>query len=231
MKKIIVGNWKLNPESASAAEMLAQSVDRRDVVICPPFIYLVTVREALKRAKLGAQDAFWLNKGAYTGEVSPSQLKDLGVEYVILGHSERRQFLLESDEIINRKVRATLTLKLNVILCVGEPLTIHEGGAKATLGHIAAQLEKALVDVADKGNLVVAYEPIWAIGTGETETPANTNSIAENIKKLLGEKVPVLYGGSITKTNAADFLAQPAIDGLLVGGASLKPEEFNEIGA
>jgi triosephosphate isomerase len=233
MNKLIIGNWKLNPESINEAEALARSVDRRGVVVCPPFIYLTLIKKVLKRAKLGSQDAFWLNKGAYTGEVSPSQLKGLGVEYVILGHSERRQYLLESDEVINHKVRAVLDQGLSVVLCIGETLEIHERGRIAVLRHLKDQVKKALagVPLQNLKNLIVAYEPIWAIGTGKVESPMNADKIAIEIKKLTNKKTPVLYGGSINSDNAASFLEQPHIDGLLIGGVSLKPKEFNKIGA
>ncbi|MDD5710788.1 MAG: triose-phosphate isomerase [Candidatus Colwellbacteria bacterium] len=240
MSKLIVGNWKLNPESASEAEALASAVDRRGTVVCPPFLYLATLKKALKRAKLGSQDAFWLNSGAYTGEVSPSQLKSLGVKYVIVGHSERRRFLLESDEMINRKVEAVLHLKLNAILCIGEDLETHGRGGGAALAYIKEQLRRDLdnIDVKYLKNLIVAYEPVWAISTFQTglrDTPENAQKTIEQIKDFLAKRYRlsqsvVLYGGSVNAANASGYLSQASIDGVLVGAASLKPNEFNKIG-
>jgi triosephosphate isomerase len=240
MSKLIIGNWKLNPESVSEAETLARSVDRRGVVVCPPFIYLASLKRVLKKAKLGAQDAFWLNNGAYTGEVSPSQLKGLGVKYVILGHSERRHFLLESDEIINRKVEAALQLKLNVILCIGEDLETHGRGEEASLAYVKEQIRRDLDNISSKylKGLLVAYEPIWAISTSQTglrDTPENAQAIIRQIKDFLLKRYrmtqpTVLYGGSVNSTNAGGYLTQESIDGVLVGAVSLKPNEFNKIG-
>ncbi len=240
MSKLVVGNWKLNPESISEAEALAHSVDRRGVVVCPPFIYLTAVKKAIRRAKLGAQDAFWLNNGAYTGEVSPSQLKGLGVKYVILGHSERRHFLLESDELINRKVGAALQLRLNVILCVGEDLETHGRGGEASLAYIKEEIRRDLDNINPKHfkSLLVAYEPIWAISTSQTglrDTPESAQVMIRRIKDFLSKRYrltqpTVLYGGSVNATNADGYLVQESIDGVLVGAASLKPNEFNKIG-
>lgn len=241
MNKLIIGNWKLNPESASEAETLAQSVDRRGVIVCPPFIYLAVVKKALKRAKLGAQDAFWLNQGAYTGEVSPSQLKGLGVKYVILGHSERRHFLLESDEMINRKVETALQAKLNVVLCIGEDLETHRRGGEIPLAYLKEQLRRDLENINPKDlkDLLVAYEPIWAISTSQTglrDTPENAEKMTRQIKDFLTKRYrlaqpAVLYGGSVNSANAGEYLSQESIDGVLVGAASLKAAEFNKIGA
>ena len=240
MSKLIIGNWKLNPESVSEAEALARSVDRKGVVICPPFIYLAILRGVLKKAKLGSQDAFWLNNGAYTGEVSPSQLKSLGVKYVILGHSERRRFLLESDEMVNRKVEGALQLKLNVILCVGEDLETYGKGRESSLAYIKEQIRKDLNNINPKhlSNLIVVYEPIWAISTSQTglrDTPGNAQTTIRQIKEFLTKRYrmarpTVLYGGSVNSTNADGYLSQESIDGVLVGAASLKPSEFNKIG-
>jgi triosephosphate isomerase len=240
MNKLVIGNWKLHPESVSEAEALARSVDRKGVVICPPFIYLTAVKDVLKKANLGSQDAFWLNNGAYTGEVSPSQLKSLGVKYVILGHSERRHFLLESDEIINRKVEAALRLKLNVILCIGEDLEAHSRGEEVSVAYIKEEIRRDLDNINPKcfNGLIIAYEPIWAISTSQTgfhDTPENAQTIIKQIKEFLIKryriaKPTVLYGGSVNSTNSDGYLSQESIDGVLVGAVSLKPSEFGKIG-
>ena len=258
MSKLIVANWKLNPEKLSAAVKLAKAIDKKGVVICPPFPFLEAVRKNIKRARLGSQNVFWEEKGAYTGEVSPSMLKDSKVEYVIVGHSERRRWLHETDGMINKKVLAALRAGLKVILCVGEPakrgltrtprgLTRNEQSAK---NYIRKQLEKDLRGAQflrnkkslrrsayglRKSALLVAYEPIWAIGTGKADRPSDTAEMAKFIKKFLSTTyhlpptTKVLYGGSATSRNIKSFLKYKEIDGALVGGASLKVSEFKKI--
>lgn len=234
--KLIVANWKSNPLKAADAIELAKATDREGTVICPPFIFLETVKENISKAKLGAQDDFWGNTGAYTGEISWRQLTEMGVEYVILGHSERRKYLKEGDELINNKVIASLEAGLKVILCVGEDSQTRNQGINSAKIFVEQQLDKDLIGldaVKLKNNLIVAYEPVWAIGSGMPDTPASASEIAEFIKNFISKKyalqVQVLYGGSVKAENAKEFLEDTNIDGALVGGASLNPAEFNEI--
>lgn len=207
MKPLIVANWKCNPPTLTEAKRLFNSVKQGvkdvkniEVVICPPFVYL-----PVSKAN-GAQDCFWEEKGAYTGEVSPKMLKDLGVEYVIIGHSERRKYQKETDEIIEKKLKATLAAGLKPILCIDK----------------ISQLPKNI-----KGGFIVAYEPLFAIGTGKACSPERAEKMRLAIKKKV--KVPVLYGGSVNSQNAKDYIEKTGFQGLLVGGASLNAEEFVKI--
>jgi triosephosphate isomerase len=247
MKKLIVFNWKMNPDSYHEAEKLAQSVldaakesKKADIVICPPFIYLLGLAGLLKKTsiKLGAQNVFWEDKGAFTGEISPMMLRDLGVQYVIVGHSERRRYLDETDEMINKKVKAGLSAGLKVILCVGEDLKIRRRGKKAVMNFVKKQLEKDLKGTKNYKlkikNLIVAYEPIWAIGTGVPCAPEDAAEMIKFIKNILITHYSllnpmVLYGGSVTGENIEYYIKYKEIDGALVGGASLKPEQFINI--
>jgi len=241
-KKIIVANWKMNiPDLKSWRGFRAPK--NTEAVICTPFPYLYHVSRITyhdKNLKLGAQDCFWEEKGAYTGEVSPTMLKDMGAEYVILGHSERRRWLGETDEMINKKVKAALRAGLKVILCVGEPLAVRRRGLAAAKRFIANQLHKDLTGVKKSLNpqssilnsrLVVAYEPIWA--TGRADKPEDSAEMAKFIKgltaKIYNLKPRILYGGSVNSKNAKKFLEQKEIDGALVGGASLDAGEFDKI--
>lgn len=234
MSKLLVANWKMNPTSENEAIRLAKAIDKEGIAIAPPFIFLPALKKVLKNASLGAQDAFWEEKGAFTGEVSPPMLKKLGVEYVIIGHSERRA-LGETDAIINKKVLAALKAGLKLILCVGEDLKIRRRGLKAVKNFIKNQLQKDLpakIFKKNLGGLIVAYEPIWAIGAGKADTPEDAKEIINFIKKILHSNFyflnsKVLYGGSVNAQNAAGFLK--VADGLLVGGASLRVKEFLSI--
>lgn len=230
MEKLIIANWKLNPETLSKAKKLALAEDYGNVVIAPPFLYLEALRGTLKSASLAAQDVFWEETGAYTGEISPSQLKDVGVEYVLVGHSERRGYFGETDSTVNKKVKAALSAGLRVILCVGEGLEIRKRGIESAKRFITDQLSIDLKGVQKKysKNMIIAYEPIWAIGTGDSDIPEETAEISAYIKNLTGV-AKVLYGGSVNSSNAAEFLKKKDIDGALVGGASLKSKEFQEI--
>jgi triosephosphate isomerase (TIM) len=226
MTKLLIANWKANPKTLTDAVKLAKGIDHARVVIAPPFPFLRGVSKTVHKAKLGAQDAFW-SDGPYTGEVSVNQLKKLGVKYVILGHSERRRDLNETDAIINRKLRSVLDQDLVPILCVGEGPEFRrnpEGAVK----FISTQLKLDLFGVRNLKKLIIAYEPIWAIGTGLSDSPEHTSRVAKTIKKWLG-RVPVIYGGSINGENAHRFMSLPDISGALVGGASLKPIEFKKI--
>jgi len=244
--KLIVANWKMNPQSLLEAKKLFHSVKswvkknyhlfkKVKIVICPPFVYLEPLSKLLKpktpqlKLSLGAQNLFWEKKGAFTGEISATMLKNLGVEYVILGHSERRKILGETDEIINKKLKAAIGTKLKPILCLGE--TEKERKSGKTLKVLQNQLNLALKNVSNfelrASNLTIAYEPVWAIGTGNPCRPKEAKEVLTFLKKKL-KNVLILYGGSVDSQNAFDYL-EIGFDGLLVGGASLRPKEFLKI--
>ncbi len=240
MKKLIAANWKMNPKTPQEATALFEETVRvanhidADVVICPPFQYLGLLMDKDRGSTmLGAQDVFWeQTTGAFTGEVSAAMLSGEHVKYVIVGHSERRTILKETDEVIRKKVQAAIAEGLTVILCVGEPLEVRELGINVAEEFVLSQIEKDLegAKIRDEENLVIAYEPIWAIGSGKPETPENSASMARKIKEYIREHwnvtVRVLYGGSVKAENAEAFLSEHDIDGALVGGASLKAQEF-----
>jgi len=241
VKKLIVANWKMNPSTEKEAKELFDTVKAAfakasasqrkgiEVVICPPFVYL----SLLKGITLGAQNVFYKEQGSFTGEVSPLMLKDLKVKYVIVGHSESRKNLNETDEIINKKVKEVLAVELKPILCVGE----NEGESKSEV--LEKQITQDLKNVSEKDlkNVVIAYEPIWAIGTGNNcsieETIISVLMIKKIIAKLYSEKIvenmKILYGGSVNSQNSAEYIKNREVDGLLVGGASLNAEEFVKI--
>ena len=244
-KTIIAGNWKMNM-TASDTKKFADDIKAImprakwcDVVVCVPFVNIPAALKAFKdlRISVGAQNMFYEKSGAYTGEVSADMLKDLGVKYVIIGHSERRQYYNETDFTVNKKVHAALEVGLNPIVCVGESLEQRELGV--TMELIAYQVKAALAGVpADKmRHVVIAYEPLWAIGTGKTATAEQAGEVCQAIRavirKLYGahvaRSVTIQYGGSMNAKNAAELLAQPDVDGGLIGGASLKPADFVEI--
>ncbi len=244
MKKLLVANWKMNPSSEAEAVRLAKASDERGVVVCPPFTFLSQVKNALKTADLGAQDVFWENPipgGAFTGEVSISMLKKIGVSHVIIGHSERRKHLIESDEMVNKKLRTALAFDLKVILCVGESLSVRKEGIPAAKSFVKKQLARDLVGIENLKtqlkNLVVTYEPIWAIsaglGTGHPDKPEDAVEMIKFIRELLTKPYwpnpKVIYGGSVTSSNVARIFEYHEIEGALVGGASLKAEEFKKI--
>ncbi|MFH1161795.1 MAG: triose-phosphate isomerase [Candidatus Jorgensenbacteria bacterium] len=237
MSKLTIANWKMNPRMVREAVRLARASDARGVVIAPPFPFLPAVGRTVNSAALGAQDVFWESEGAYTGGVSPAMLKALGVRYVIVGHSERRAHLGETDDMVAKKVAAALRTGLTPVLCVGEPLTVRRKGLTAAKRFVAHQLRADLRGVrslvVSRRLLVIAYEPVWAIGTGRSATPKDASAMAQFIKKLsvvsCQLSVKVLYGGSVDARNVGAFLAEPAIDGALVGGASLKPREFKKM--
>ncbi len=236
---MIAGNWKMNTTVSEALELVNEmllgldKIDNIDKVICPPFISLATVRELIKGSsiKLGAQNIYFEEKGAYTGEISSLMLADL-CEFVIIGHSERRQYFNETGEITNKKVRAALKVKLKPILCIGESLEENEAGRTEEI--VTGQLRASLAGLDYPNGLIIAYEPIWAIGTGKAATGEQANEtiglIRHNIAKLcdkeIAQDVRILYGGSVTAANATEFINQPEIDGALVGGASLKANQF-----
>jgi len=241
-RPFIAGNWKMNLDRASAvalAEGIAQKAEGLegiDLAVCPPSVYLEAVAAALSGSDvaLGAQNVYYQPKGAYTGEVSPAMLCDVGCRYVILGHSERRHVLGESDTEINKKVLATLAAGLTPIVCLGELLEQRRAGA--TMDVIASQFAGSLAGLSAEqfARIVIAYEPVWAIGTGEVATPEQAEEVHLGLRKLMelrynqevAEAVRIQYGGSVKPENAADLLGQRNIDGALVGGASLKAESF-----
>jgi len=239
---LVAGNWKMNTTVGEAVELVCEmlkeldEIDNVDKVICPPFISLVAIRELIKGSsiKLGAQNMHFEDKGAYTGEISPVMLADL-CEFVIIGHSERRQFFNETGEIVNKKVKAALKVGLKPILCIGERLAENEAGRTQEV--ITEQLNSALAEVDNLKGLTIAYEPVWAIGTGKSATGERANEtiglirqkIANLYDNVIARNTRLLYGGSVTSDNIAEFVKQPEIDGALVGGASLKTGEFLSI--
>ena len=241
MKKLIAANWKMNKtvdESLSYIRKfkgLIKDADGVEVLLCPPFIALHSVGSQTKitKIKLGAQNMHHEEKGAYTGETSPNMLKDIGCEYVILGHSERRQYFNETDELINKKVLSALEHRLKPILCVGE--TLEERNAKKTSKVIRKQLVEGLKDVGANhfNNIVIAYEPKWAIGTGKTPSLDEIEIVHELIKNILKEtfsaSARILYGGSVNEKNAEDIMKLPGVNGGLIGGASLDAGKFSQI--
>lgn len=245
-KKFVAGNWKMNKTVAGSitlASELARKIGSQEppclVAIAPTFIALDSVREIVKKApiKLAAQNCHYEDEGAYTGEISASMLKAVGCDYVILGHSERRQYFGETDAIVNRKVKKVLSEGMNVILCVGETLSEREAGVTETV--VEAQVRGALngVSESEMKSVVIAYEPVWAIGTGKTATPDQAEAVHRFIRNLIAslysnataERLIIQYGGSVKGSNAKELFAMPNIDGALVGGASLKVDEFYQI--
>ncbi len=202
MKPLIIANWKMNPSSLKEAKLLFNRVKKAGGVICPPFIYLSSLKASC------AQDVFWEVGGVPTGEVSALMLKNLGVKYVIVGHPERRKYLKETDEMVAKKLKAVLKAGLKPILCIDKLF----------------QIPKNI-----KGKIIVAYEPLFAIGTGKACSPQRAKKMRLSIKKIVGGKTPILYGGSVNSRNAKSYIKEAGFQGLLVGGASLKPKEFVDI--
>jgi triosephosphate isomerase len=247
LRKLIAGNWKMNTDRAAAvalAKGIVNGVDKFkavDLLVCPPSVYLVPVGEALSGSSvaLGAQNMYHEANGAFTGELSAAMLKDVGCTYVILGHSERRHILGETDSDVNKKTLAALAAGLIPIVCVGELLNEREAGKTAAV--IKSQFDGSLAGVSAEQieKTVLAYEPVWAIGTGKVATPEQAAEVHADLRRLLVEryndrsaaKVRILYGGSVKASNAGELLAQPNVDGALVGGASLKADEFLGIAA
>ncbi len=242
----VAGNWKMNTSretgqalAAALAEQNPTQHEQVELLVCPPYPYLATVADAVgsSAVQVGAQDVYFEESGAFTGEVSVNMLKDVGCQYVILGHSERRHVLGETDAVINKKVHAALKNGLRVILCVGELLEERE--AEQTNAVLDRQMEGGLEGVSadDLGQLVVAYEPVWAIGTGKTATTEQANSAHAHLRNWLesrynsdvASQMRILYGGSVKPDNAAELMQQPHVDGALVGGASLKADSFQGI--
>ena len=243
-RKVIAGNWKMNMlpnEAINFIQGLEEQVKgtEHEVVLCVPYIdiFYSVMNAQETNIKIGAQNMHWEEKGAYTGEVSAEMLKAVGVEYVIIGHSERRQYFAETDETVNKKLKKALAVGLKPIVCVGETLEQREQGI--TMQVITTQTEKALegLDASDVEKVIIAYEPIWAIGTGKTATKEDANEAVKQIREKIAEKygqntangVIIQYGGSVKASNAKELFEMSDIDGGLVGGASLKVEEFANI--
>ena len=240
-KKVIAGNWKMNHNPEEAKKYLEEFIPMvkdatSEVVLCVPYLDLKCMVKHAKGSNvhIGAQNMHWEEKGAYTGEISGSMLQSIGVEYVIIGHSERRQYFAETDDTVNKKIKAAFANNLKPIVCVGETLEQREAGKTKEV--ITAQTRCALEGLTEEqvANTIIAYEPIWAIGTGKTATSEDANNsikeIREEICKIYGQKVServiIQYGGSVKPSNAKELFNTSDIDGALVGGASLKPEDF-----
>ena len=243
-KAVIAGNWKMNNTPAETTALindmkpLVKDADC-DVVLCVPYIDIFAAMEAANGSniKIGAENCHWEEKGAFTGEVSAKMLKECGVEYVIIGHSERRQYFGETDETVNKRVRAALDNGLTVILCVGELLDERKKGITMEVVRKQTKIALSGVKADELKNIIIAYEPVWAIGTGETATAKQANEVNHAIREVLGEMycekcaagVTVQYGGSMNAKNADELLAEEDVDGGLIGGASLKAEDFSKI--
>ena len=242
--KIVAGNWKMNKTASEAAALIEEikkevaGISKVEVVVCPPFTDLKDAAAACagSNVKLGAQNVHWATSGAFTGEISADMLKDLGVEYVIIGHSERRQFFGETDATVNTRTKAALAAGLIPIVCVGETLEERDAGKMESV--VVGQLKAGLADVGDGlSKVVIAYEPVWAIGTGRTATPAQAQEVHALIRRTLAEVAPgdiansvrIQYGGSMKPENAKELMSQPDIDGGLIGGAALKADSFAAI--
>jgi triosephosphate isomerase len=241
----IAGNWKMNKTAGEAVELVRQlkatlsGVKEVEVAVAPPFTALQAVQKELEGSsiRLAAQNLFWEEKGAYTGEISPLMLKDLGCRYVIIGHSERRQLFGETDETVNKRMKAALHQGLDPIFCIGE--TLKEREEERAFAVIGDQLQGGLRGITEEemDRVVIAYEPVWAIGTGKTATPQQAEEVHEFIRQRLSdlysngiaEKIRIQYGGSVTPDNVKGLMSQKDIDGALVGGASLKPDTFSKI--
>jgi triosephosphate isomerase len=241
-KKVIAGNWKMNKDLHQSQNLVSEIINglgkdiKAEVIVCPPFTSLSEVSSLLKgtQIKLGAQNMYYEESGAFTGEVSADMLKSVGCEYVILGHSERRVIFNEPDELINKKIKAALAKGLKPIFCIGELLEQRENGE--TMQVVSQQVEKGLegVSAEQMKNLIIAYEPVWAIGTGKTATPQQAQEVHSFIRELVAKKfnasvsenLIIQYGGSVKPDNANQLLSQKDIDGALVGGACLKSDSF-----
>lgn len=242
---LIAGNWKMNLTLKTAIQLAegltreVAKVEEVEILVCPPSIYILDVADVLQESNilLGAQNLHWENQGAFTGEVSASMLKDSGCSYVIVGHSERRHIFGESNDVVNKKARAALRSELRPILCVGELLEERERGATEKV--VGEQLEKGIEGLTpdDMAEVVIAYEPVWAIGTGRTATAEQASDVHVFIRKKLEKRfgasvaknTRILYGGSVKPENIKELMAAPGVDGVLVGGASLSVDSFSKI--
>jgi len=244
-KPMVAGNWKMNKTIDESRHLVTdlvvgmKNLGQIDRVLCPPFTALWAVREIIRGTDigLGAQNMFWEKSGAYTGEISPVMLSEV-CQYVIIGHSERRQYFGETDETVNNKIKAALNHELTPIICIGESLEENQAGITADVINRQVRVGLAGLGPEDGSRLVIAYEPIWAIGTGLAATPENANDIHKNVVRVglaelygddIAQSIRILYGGSVKPDNANNFFSQTDIDGALVGGASLKASSFLDI--
>ena len=243
-KVVIVGNWKMNKTPAEAKELIAAIAPlvkdaACDVVACTPFVDLASAQEAAAgtNIQIGAENCHWEKSGAYTGEISAEMLSSMGVNIVIIGHSERRQYFGETDVTVQKRVRAALDAGLTVILCVGETLEQREQGITSELVSMQTKIALGGVSEEELKRVIIAYEPVWAIGTGKTATAQQANEVCHTIRECIAsvysqaaaDGITIQYGGSMNAGNAAELLAQPDVDGGLIGGASLKPQDFATI--
>lgn len=244
-KPFIAGNWKMNKTISDSIELVNSlrrelvDIENADIIVCPPYIALCEIADLVvdSNIKLGAQNVYWEEVGAFTGEISPLMLKDVGCRYVIIGHSERRKYFSETDEAVNKKIKASQSAGLIPIVCVGE--TDEERESKKTTSVVENQLQGGLKDLNSESvsKLIIAYEPVWAIGTGKTATPEQAQEVHRFIRDWLknnyssevAENVRIIYGGSVNPSNTKDLIKQSDIDGALVGGASLESSSFGEI--
>ena len=243
-KAVIAGNWKMNKTPAEAKELISAIAPLVkdagcDVVACTPFVDLASAQEAAAgtNIQIGAENCHWEKSGAYTGEISAEMLSSMGVNIVIIGHSERRQYFGETDVTVQKRVRAALDAGLTVILCVGETLEQREQGITSELVSMQTKIALGGVSEEELKRIIIAYEPVWAIGTGKTATAQQANEVCHTIREVIGavysqaaaDGITIQYGGSMNAGNAAELLAQPDVDGGLIGGASLKPNDFATI--
>lgn len=244
-KKVIAGNWKMNKLKADADQFMEQVADKVpsdeqvEAIVCAPYLYLPSLVEKAKgsKVKIGAQNMHFEEEGAYTGEVSPTMLKDIGVTHVILGHSERREYFAETDETVNKKAKAAFQHELTPIVCVGE--TLEQREANETKSHVESQVKQALEGLTEDQvvETIIAYEPIWAIGTGKTASSEDANEVCAHIRQVIkstvsekaAKQVVIQYGGSVKPANIDELLGQSDVDGALVGGASLEPDSFLQL--
>ncbi len=244
-RAVIAGNWKMNKTPSEAAEAVAKTAELTkgmngcDVVLCVPFVDIAAAVDAARGTdvKIGAENVHFKESGAYTGEVSAKMLTECGVEYVIVGHSERRQYFAETDETVNLRAKAALSAGLKVILCLGEVLEQRQSGITSEVVSMQTKLDLAGISAEEMKNVIIAYEPVWAIGTGLTATPEQAEEVCALIRETLSgmygkdvaEATTIQYGGSMNDGNAADLLSKVNVDGGLIGGASLVPEKFLKI--
>lgn len=242
---VIAGNWKMNQTPSDTKKFikalapLTAGKDNCDILLCVPFVDIWVASEAAQgtNIKIGAQNVHFKESGAYTGEISADMLKEVGAEYVIIGHSERRQYFGETDETVNLRIRTALEKGLNVILCVGERLEARQAGITDEIVAMQTKLDLAGISKEELANIIIAYEPVWAIGTGLTATPEQADETCGVIRAVIGslygadaaQSITIQYGGSMNEKNAAALLAKENIDGGLIGGASLKPDAFSAI--
>ena len=244
-KVIIAGNWKMNMTPSAAKEAVAKTAELTtgkndcEVVLCVPFVDICAAKKAAEgtNVKIGAQNVHFEKKGAFTGEISADMLVECGIEYVIVGHSERRQYFGETDETVNKRTKAALDAGLKVILCLGEVLGQRQAGITEEIVSMQTKLDLAGIPAEQMKNVIIAYEPVWAIGTGLTATPDQAEEVCAIIRKVvaglygceIAEGLTIQYGGSMNDGNAAELLAKVDVDGGLIGGASLVPEKFAKI--